>query len=1056
MAPKKGISALITVVLLIVFTVAISTLIVSWMFDYTKATTDAATESATGEKGITYCANSIVEISNVNLKNTVVAANNSVVSGTVNYFNLTSIAGTPTITFTGRSSSSGINGLAGWWHFDGNALDSSGNGNTGTVTGAAYNASGKFNAALQFDGDDYVAVADDAALDMTDAITLSAWVSPSSGGVYSEWAYKTPIYIQDARDAWWNSSWTKRKAIIVNTTTDLTDYQFNYTVSWVSGMNDTFKDLRFTYFNDTTGTQTELPYWVEQNFSQDNASVWVKANLTTGNNTVYMYYGKSGAGTESNGTATFDFYDSADDFADWSRDDEVDYKTLGFTIGNSDSYVLSTLFEDFGSGYGQFTYHGAHDFGIMADTTPNVYSMIGQDYGGGHNPGGIQYGLNSDYIDMTNTGAPLTNVLYKYTIMKNASEWNYKTINLFDRSIFFEGSKSGNLGDVSYIGWNGISGRMEIRENTTGTFGNCMRFKVKYSSSSNVVDVCYYDVFVRKYTTTEPTVLETSAEDTYLTDYQIKIDSINTSELYDFGKIQKYCNDTRFTWLNQTTGVEEAIDFWTENCSTTSGNSTFWVEVPEIYAGAADNTVYMYYGNAGAGTDSNGTETFEFFDDFEDGDYTINPAWTTILNSHGGTVDIVDNAPQVKAMHLYRTDGTYGIGKKTASSGTYSGWHARLKCSNGGDNNGIFFEFIMNGDTRKFRLKVASGGVVLSGPSGQIGSIYAQATGSWHTYDITRTSDGFFTVYIDGISRITGTDTDATACTQIGIYSDSWAGVRDDYADDVRIRKYASTEPTILSIGAEIANGISKGNAYAINANATHAVARINNQTITATISAGWNHIALTYNRSAGGTDEMKLYVNSVESVTADYSTAINTNDDAFVVGNSFTGTIDEVRVYNTALSQAEIANTYNTADLDADTTNPRVSFNGNPTVNYSGTLSNGATATITVDAGNFTVGENTITIYIDSGAVDYSVKMLLLSALVSNTGMNNVTVKQVVAFKKDGTYCVLKNDSTTFDVGGMFAVSGCGMGCLEFLALKAYTDCTGVSAEFTGSPSGC
>ena len=309
---RKGVSPLISVMLVLVFTVSISTAILGWVTTYTKTTTDAATQTATGSKGITYCANSNVEISNVALRNVQIAANTSITSGTVNYFDVTSISGTPTITFTGVSSGGSVDGLSGWWHFDNNVLDSSGNGNTGTILGATYNASGKFSSqALQFDGDDYVTVADSAMLDMTDTITLAAWVSPStSSSPYAGWAYKKPIYIQDTRDAWWNKFWTKRKAIIVNTTTDLTDYQFNYTVSWVSGMNDTFKDLRFTYFNDTTGMQTELPYWVEQNFSQDNARVWIKANLTTGNNTVYMYYGNSTVESVSDGNATFiSFFD---------------------------------------------------------------------------------------------------------------------------------------------------------------------------------------------------------------------------------------------------------------------------------------------------------------------------------------------------------------------------------------------------------------------------------------------------------------------------------------------------------------------------------------------------------------------------------------------------------------------------------------------------------------------------------------------------------------------------------------------------------------------------
>jgi hypothetical protein len=47
-------------------------------------------------------------------------------------------------------------GLVGEWHFDGDAKDSSGNGNDGTIYGATF-VEGKFGKALSFDGvDDYV------------------------------------------------------------------------------------------------------------------------------------------------------------------------------------------------------------------------------------------------------------------------------------------------------------------------------------------------------------------------------------------------------------------------------------------------------------------------------------------------------------------------------------------------------------------------------------------------------------------------------------------------------------------------------------------------------------------------------------------------------------------------------------------------------------------------------------------------------------------------------------------------------------------------------------
>ena len=52
-------------------------------------------------------------------------------------------------------------GLVGWWKFDGDATDSSGNGNDGTVNGATLttNRHGQANSAYSFDGvNDYIQV----------------------------------------------------------------------------------------------------------------------------------------------------------------------------------------------------------------------------------------------------------------------------------------------------------------------------------------------------------------------------------------------------------------------------------------------------------------------------------------------------------------------------------------------------------------------------------------------------------------------------------------------------------------------------------------------------------------------------------------------------------------------------------------------------------------------------------------------------------------------------------------------------------------------------------
>jgi hypothetical protein len=59
--------------------------------------------------------------------------------------------------------------------------DGSGNGHAGTITGATWTTSGKFGAALSFDGaGDWVTVADAPALDLTTSMTLEAWVFPTA------------------------------------------------------------------------------------------------------------------------------------------------------------------------------------------------------------------------------------------------------------------------------------------------------------------------------------------------------------------------------------------------------------------------------------------------------------------------------------------------------------------------------------------------------------------------------------------------------------------------------------------------------------------------------------------------------------------------------------------------------------------------------------------------------------------------------------------------------------------------------------------------------------
>ena len=78
-------------------------------------------------------------------------------------------------------------GLVGEWGFDAgagtSASDSSGTGNTGTLSGPTWTTAGRFGNALTFDGvNDSVNVADANSLDLTTGMTIEAWVRPTALG----------------------------------------------------------------------------------------------------------------------------------------------------------------------------------------------------------------------------------------------------------------------------------------------------------------------------------------------------------------------------------------------------------------------------------------------------------------------------------------------------------------------------------------------------------------------------------------------------------------------------------------------------------------------------------------------------------------------------------------------------------------------------------------------------------------------------------------------------------------------------------------------------------
>ena len=122
--------------------------------------------------------------------------------------------------------------------------------------------------------------------------------------------------------------------------------------------------------------------------------------------------------------------------------------------------------------------------------------------------------------------------------------------------------------------------------------------------------------------------------------------------------------------------------------------------------------------------------------------------------------------------------------------------------------------------------------------------------------------------------------------------------------------------------------------------------ARVTSDSAITCDGSAWTHIELTYDKDAGGTDEIKLYINGVLDKVGDYSTAISStlaeklyvgasDLDGLGVGvgvtNWFDGKIDDVRLYQYARSASDVRLDYNDGLA--------VRLGGSQTSNSSGSL---------------------------------------------------------------------------------------------------------------------
>lgn len=142
-----------------------------------------------------------------------------------------------------------------------------------------------------------------------------------------------------------------------------------------------------------------------------------------------------------------------------------------------------------------------------------------------------------------------------------------------------------------------------------------------------------------------------------ITDIQVNI-KLRTSN-FDFTKAKSDGSDIFITDSDGTTPLAFWIESWVEG-----DTASIWTKLPSLPAQGA--TIYIYYGNSGATSASNGINTFEFFDDFESG-WSVTPQPPVWVDKAAIPTPSADLAASVYNNKLY-TFGGYGINHRTLNT----------------------------------------------------------------------------------------------------------------------------------------------------------------------------------------------------------------------------------------------------------------------------------------------------------------------------------------------------------------------------------------------------
>jgi len=196
------------------------------------------------------------------------------------------------------------NGNIGWWPFNGNSIDESGNGNNGTVNGATLTTDrfGSANSAYNFDGTDYsdIDIPSSPSLTISNDVTISFWIFHSNPGFSGE------RHLID-RD------------LCGSGTPDWRILQFNNTVRWSTGVSGSDQyisvSLIANQWNFIIAKRDGDTFTLNNNNSIANESQMTLSTNLFNNNNISILFGDA----VCNSPSQPNFLGQLDDIGIWNR-----------------------------------------------------------------------------------------------------------------------------------------------------------------------------------------------------------------------------------------------------------------------------------------------------------------------------------------------------------------------------------------------------------------------------------------------------------------------------------------------------------------------------------------------------------------------------------------------------------------------------------------------------------------------------------------------------------------------------------------------------------------